>query len=273
MTTPAEVFARTVIAFEPYASDVVFVGGWVHAIYLAELGAGGRPLVTTDVDVSLPNQLEAAGRTTLRDLALNAGFFPNWLSTLDGQAEHLVYEIPHSRAPSQVIDLDLLTEAPIPQTAVPIVGQTGLLAQGYPGQRLLQEESMWMKVGSTVHPLLDPPRSIRVPMLGAYVLHKGVASTRRAVVEKATKDLVYIYEIAKDPVLRSVATGGVQALKSRYPSEFEIWHSRLTAATAQPALRRGVAGQIAATGTVEGSDVVEARVTAQFQRLLADVGN
>ena len=39
MVTASEAFARVVIALEPYAAQVVFVGGWVHALFLAEAGA------------------------------------------------------------------------------------------------------------------------------------------------------------------------------------------------------------------------------------------
>ena len=34
-TLAAQQFARVIIAMQPYVDDIVFVGGWVHALYLA----------------------------------------------------------------------------------------------------------------------------------------------------------------------------------------------------------------------------------------------
>ncbi|MBA3969654.1 MAG: hypothetical protein H0X52_06095 [Gemmatimonadetes bacterium] len=59
MPSAAEIFARTVIALELYAGDVVFVGGWVHALYLADANADERPVVTDDIDLSIPHRLLA----------------------------------------------------------------------------------------------------------------------------------------------------------------------------------------------------------------------
>ncbi len=64
MPSAAEIFARTVIALELYAGDVVFVGGWVHALYLADANADERPVVTDDIDLSIPHRLLAGDRGT-----------------------------------------------------------------------------------------------------------------------------------------------------------------------------------------------------------------
>ena len=66
----AEQFARVIIEMAPYADEIVFVGGWVHALYLTE----GDP-----------------------------------------------------------------------RFAVPIAGQPGLLAQGYPGQNVLLQNTRSMR--------------------------------------------------------------------------------------------------------------------------------
>ena len=164
-------FARAVLAFEPYAQELVYVGGWVHALYLTDAGLTTRPVVTDDVDVSLPRILAPRDRPTLLELARKAGFTEHWLPDV-GDALRLLYSVPNPRSGMQIVDLDLLTESPT-AAGVPIQGQPDLLAQGYPGQHLLQRESQWITVGPDVHPLLDPPQRIRVPTIAAYVLQRA----------------------------------------------------------------------------------------------------
>jgi hypothetical protein len=271
VTAASEVFARTVLAFEPYAAEIVYVGGWVHALYLTGSGAGRRPIMTDDVDVSLPTVLAAAGRPTLRELAQDAGFAPRWLADPGGPPQSLVYEVPDARSGIQVVDLDLLTDAPAPRTGVPIDGQPDLLAQGYPGQLLLQENVQWIDVGVAVHPMLDPPRRIRVPTLGAYVLQKGVASATRQVGSKAAKDLVYVYEIVRDAELGARAVDGIRVLSKRYPSEYARWRRQLGNAAGQERLCHSMAEQIVvAAGTIGAESIVQARIAAQFERLLSE---
>lgn len=43
MPSGSEVFARTVIELQPYAGDIVFIEGWVHALYLVEANSTERP--------------------------------------------------------------------------------------------------------------------------------------------------------------------------------------------------------------------------------------
>jgi DNA-directed RNA polymerase specialized sigma24 family protein len=78
-----------------------------------------------------------------------------------------------------LVDLDILTEAPDPRRPVLIEGQRGLAAQGYPGQRILLENTRDVHVGAAIHPMLDPPRRIRIPTLAAYVLQKAISSATR----------------------------------------------------------------------------------------------
>lgn len=74
MPTGSEVFARTVRALQPYAADVVFIGGWVHALYLAEVNDGEQAIRTEDIDLTIPHRLLAAGRPALLDLVSSAGY-------------------------------------------------------------------------------------------------------------------------------------------------------------------------------------------------------
>jgi hypothetical protein len=74
MPSGSEVFARTVMALQPYAADVVFIGGWVHALYLAEASSHDRPVRTGDIDVTIPPRLLMGDRPALLDLVTTAGF-------------------------------------------------------------------------------------------------------------------------------------------------------------------------------------------------------
>ena len=52
-TIAAEQFARIIIATEPYHNEIVFVGGWVHALYLSEANESGA-IYTDDIDITIP---------------------------------------------------------------------------------------------------------------------------------------------------------------------------------------------------------------------------
>lgn len=191
--TVAAVFAKTILALAPYAEDIVFIGGWVHALYLAEANEAAHALFTDDIDVTIPPFLLTAGRPTLLALAEGAGF------DIEKERDDAPIEVVQYASDNSAIYLDILTEHPNPREPVKIEGQPDLLAQGYPGQQLLLENSRVMMVGSAIHPSLSPPQRIRVPMLGAYVLHKGLSSKTRGRHDKAVKDLVYVHEILRHP--------------------------------------------------------------------------
>jgi hypothetical protein len=212
-----EVFARLVKQFESYADEVVFVGGWVHAIYLADAALSDRPIRTDDIDISLPPQLLAADRPTLINLAISAGFD---VETLD-EATGLVTIY------AGVIDLDLLTDAEEPRMPVVIEGQEGLVVQGYPHQYLLRRSSQTLLLGPELHPLLDPPVTIRVPTLGAYVLGKALSAGTRPYPSKQAKDLVYVFEILRQPGLGQKVFEELPTLESTYPDESMLAVRRL----------------------------------------------
>ena len=86
----AEQFARVVIAMQPYAGEIVFVGGWVHALYLAEVNDHGA-VVTEDIDLTLPRRLLTRDRPTLLDLAVDAGFERDPISDLEGVPAWMVF--------------------------------------------------------------------------------------------------------------------------------------------------------------------------------------
>ncbi len=261
----AERFARVIIEMAPYADEIVFVGGWVHALYLAEANETGA-VVTDDVDITIPRELLANDRPTLLALAERAGFERDPISDMEGVAPRMVY----TGEFGELIPIDFLTEGDT-RNDVPIVGQPGLLAQGYRGQDILLHNARPMQVGADIHELLTPPRTIRVPTLGAYVLQKGISSNTRTQPSKEAKDLVYIYEIVRHPTLGMQAMAQLRELRPRYPDEFELWKRTLTSAMATPATMRNISDELMLSGRARGApDDVARSVMVWFRRLVAE---
>ncbi len=266
MVSAREAFARTIIAFEPYASQIVFIGGWVHAVYLADAGAGERPVLTDDIDITIPPRLLAEGRPGLIELAGNAGFELDPISQMGGPVRLIQPGLGDS-----IIDLDLITEAPNPGAAVVVDGQQGLVAQGFPWQQILLDNSDWKEVGREIHELLVPSKRIRVPTIHAYALHKGLSSITRTRLPKQAKDLVYLHEVLRHPVLGPAATRGLRELAVRYPDPWARWREHLVRVADNARILAEMADQLINADRAQGDrSVVSATVTARLKRVLAE---
>ena len=166
--------------------------------------------------------------------------------------------------------IDFLTEGD-PPFAVPIVGQPGLLAQGYPGQNVLLQNTRSMNIGTDVHALLDPPRVIHVPTLGAYVMQKGISSSTRIHRMKRAKDLAYIHEIVRHPRLGAKVFEELPALRVRHPEEHARWIQEIEIVLTMPAVLNDVAEELSLHGRSLGPpDAIVRSVSAWFRRLLAE---
>jgi hypothetical protein len=237
----AERLARLIVELQPYRDEIVFVGGWVHTLYLAEANERGG-VGTEDIDIALPPALPSRGRRTLLELAERAGFERDPVSDLDGASTWMVY----ANEAGETVPIDFLTEGQ-PRTAIAIDGQPGLSAQGYHGQRVLLENNRLMRVGRLLSPALTATVEIRVPTLGAYLLQKGVSAGSRLHRLKRAKDLVYVLEIVSHPILGSRALSELCSTAKKYPREAAEF-------------RRAIAEALAAFGTLE--DVVEQMMLA-----------
>jgi hypothetical protein len=264
--TGSEVFARTVTALQPYANEVVFIGGWVHALFLAEANAQDLPVRTDDIDVTIPPRLLTGDRPALLNLVGAAGFQIQEIGEASG-----IVEIFQPGPAESIIELDLLTEAPSPHQNIPIEGQPNLIVHGYPGQHILLENARWIDVGAEVHESLDPPVRIRVPTHPAYILGKGLSSQTRSRLEKRAKDLVYLLEIVRHPVLGQLSVEGLSVLSTRYPAEYRRWRQYLNEAARDRGLLTEVVDQLLAGYRVIGSgDEVARLVTTRLRRLLGE---
>ena len=262
-----EAFARAVRALEPYAAEVVLIGGWVHALLLASASERSHAVLTDDIDFTIPRKLLTAGRPTLVELATQAGFELDPLSELDGAPSRLTVDGPRDT----VIDLDILTEGDQPRSAVPIEGQPDLAAQGYPGQTFLQTHTQWVSVGTDIHQSLDPPVRIRIPTVGAYVIHKGLSSSTRAYRGKEAKDLVYLFEILRHPNLGQSARAEIRDLHDEDPTLIAAWRDRIEEVLTNSAVLREMAAQLLLAGRFTGADDdAIARIRAVLRRAVED---
>ena len=261
-----DVFVRTLFALEPYLGDIVLVGGWVHELYLREGGFQQQPVRTDDIDFTLPETLDPAGRPFLLELTKRAGFEPD-ICGEGGEALRLVQPVGET-----LLDLDLITEGARPHSAAVIAGQDGLIVQAYPGQKILLENARWIWVGEDVHASLKVPVKVRVPTVPAYVLHKGLSATQRTRVDKQAKDYVYEYEILAHPTLGPTAIAGLADLASRYPDDYRRWRASLEFASAAGGTRRLIAEHLVESNiaSIGSPQEVEAKIAARFSRALRD---
>jgi hypothetical protein len=257
------VFGELVRAIKPYLSEVVFVGGWVHALYILESDGSVRGIVrTADIDLSLPHALDPGTRDPLSELIARAGFE---IQAVDGAGE--VTEIFRD-----AVDLDLLAEAPSEQTPVEIMGQPDLRVSGYPHQDMLRENARWIEVGPEIDPKMEPPESIRVPKVHAYSIGKLLSSARRTNDTKKAKDLVYLNGLLEREHLRALIGDLMPELKAAYPEEVALAKTWLEHVLDDQRIGENVADQIiAASGyEIEDPTPIRAQVMARFRRFLAE---
>jgi hypothetical protein len=262
-----EIFARTIRALQPYADEVVLIGGWVHALYIAEADASTRAVYTTDIDVTVPRSMMAGDRASLMELVERAGFERDELDAATG-----LVALWQQVEGGGVVDLDLLTDAPDPKVPVPIEGQPGLVLPGYPDQHVLRENARWIECGGQIHASLHPPLRIRVPTLAAYVLGKALSSARRPGTRKQAKDLVYLFEIVRDREMRTEAVGGMADLAGRHPDEYARGRAILEDAARDRLLLAAVADQLSEQVRMIGEPAdIATHVAVHLRRLVADI--
>lgn len=257
----AEVFAELLRALEPYLGDIVFVGGWVHALLLREADAAARPLRTTDVDVALPRALEAGDRPRLLDLIRAAGFS---VEVIDRGTELVLIR-------RGSVDLDLLVEAENPREVVHIAGQEPLAVQGYSHLGMLLSSSRAIAVGEEVHRSLDPPLTIRIPTLAAYVIGKVVSAEARTSDRRRAKDLVYLYQVLANATLANRLTVELPGYVGAYPAAARTAAGALGRLLARTPLLRDVSSQLIESGVAADDDEPLPDFLARLRRFAAQL--
>jgi hypothetical protein len=179
------------VELRPYLDDMVLIGGWVPYLYQRFGGFAdwtGALSQTEELDVLLPASCEQAGRQPLAHILIGAGLRPanNRDSAAVWQAQD---------APGPVIEFFVDHQGTAKQmgTVQQIDGQPSLGAIALQDLALLSAHSDVLTVPAPIgeaHPI-----GVRVPTLGAYVLHKCLAFRRRARSIEAGKDAVYLRDI------------------------------------------------------------------------------
>lgn len=255
------VFAELVRTLGPYLDDVVFVGGWVQALYVLDVeGADARVVRTTDIDLTLAKALDPGDRPPLLDLLREGGF------SVAPFADGAGFEIS-----KDTIDVDLLAEGSGDGDPVSIDGQPGLRAFGYPHQAMLRAHTREMIVGPEVHESLSPQR-ILVPTLPAYVLGKLLSSSLRTNPAKQAKDLVYVSELMAREALAESTIRGLPQMVRDHPDEGASARDHLSVAIDDERLIGEAAGQVVESSGYDLDDAtpVQAQIRARLRRLLAE---
>lgn len=253
------VFADLVRSLRPYLGEVVFVGGWVQALYVLEAeGSGARVVRTADIDLTLAPTLDLGDRPPLLDLLREGGFE---VLAFDGESG---YEV--SKAS---IEVDLLAEGTEPGAPVRIEGQPDLRAFGYPHQGLLRAHTRRMLVGSSVHDSLKPPVEILVPTLPAYTIGKLLSSAHRHVRAKQAKDLVYVTELMAREPLATLIIEGIPQVIATHPDEGRTARQWLSAAMEDRRLIEDAARQVTESSGygIEDESPMRAEIVTRLRRL------
>lgn len=258
-----EVLARLLRAIEPYLNDVVLIGGWVHALYLQELDPAPRSVRTTDVDLSIPRRLSANDRPPLLELVEEAGF----------EVEQIAGDTGLVLIRSGDVDLDILCDAESPSEIIPIEGQVGLSVQGYPYLDMLLDSSHPVTAGAKLHRSFEPPITLRIPTLPAYVLGKVLSAQGRTINRRRIKDLVYLYQTLTQRRLRTALTDGLQEHVREYPAAADAAVDALANLMEQTIVLRGAAEQLYELGTLPPGQEALASLKAQMRRLQTEVAD
>lgn len=269
MVSARKAFAQVIQTLQPYAQDIVVVGGWVHALLLASDNDSATPVLTDDIDITIPRHLPAGTRPTLLELAAIAGFERDPLSDIEGSVVRLIAQGPFGT----IIDLDLLTESEMPRSAVSIDGQLELAVQGYPGQQFLMDNTQWIEVGQEIDDSLNPPVRIRIPTVAAYVVHKGLSSASRTLPGKSAKDLVYVFELLRHPKLGRQAREELASLRPEYSDMLARWRAHVANVLNRNALLNEMAQQLLYSDMAIGpTEDIVARIKTVFRRHISDSG-
>lgn len=189
---------ETLWVLRDYLAEMTLIGGWVPELYRRYGDAGpwrSRLSRTREADILVPLAVPRGGRDSIADVLRSAGFQP-----LQGERIAAVW----LQDPGRGGKLEFLTgrRAPVMRQAraLPIEGQPGLGALALPEDlNILERHRTTLRVawnhGGHARELI-----ISVPLLGAYVINKAVASRRRPsgharVGEKRPKDLLYIRDV------------------------------------------------------------------------------
>ena len=143
-----------------------------------------------------------------------------------------------------------------------------MTAQGYPGQRVLLENTQILLVGPEFHSTVTRPIPVLVPTLGAYVLQKGVSAGTRNNAQKKAKDIVYMLEIVSHLKLGPSALSQLREVSGRYGPEARAFRETVREALGNSRTLDDVIDQLLLSGSRRGEpESLKAQQRAWLRRM------
>lgn len=189
----AEELLRAILLLKDYLRDVVLIGGCVPYIftrYLFEDVSTREPVLTTDLDILVRNQVAVSG-SSIPALMIGAGYA--------GRAykeRHTQYFKFDSRAGTG-FEIEFLTPSPIEACGQTTIVQPGLRAQVIPGLQVMLEHNTEVPVRDVVDGIAVD-LTVRVPTPGAFVLNKMQTYLEPSSERNESKDVYYIYYVLRN---------------------------------------------------------------------------
>lgn len=196
-------------AMGPYREDVVVTGGLVPLLYRYHPQYNQppqQPLLTGDLDLTVPESLPLRGEKRLVDCLEQGGFviIPSRSVAQHALPKHFFQRREHgteSLAPVHGEFLSPLTGSPTDREGKPKSPrkvQSGLNAEALRYLDLLLWEPISFGLDSISELEIDREEGleVRLPGPGAYLVQKILCSQKRRSAEKRDKDFAYIYDVA-----------------------------------------------------------------------------
>jgi hypothetical protein len=222
-----EPLLRALIPIRDYLADenIVISGGWVPIIYQRYVlpGKGQPSLLTTDVDVVIPNKLDSGERHSLRHLLLEDGFREDFVGDANPPASCFRKVVGEFN-----IELEFLTPLRGAGNNETLWVQSDLAAQALRFSDILLEEPMRVKISEELDgEIVD--LELYVPRPAAFIFQKGLAFTKRIDRLKKAKDLYYIFDIiAGYPEFARDIDEGMAQFKAAKPAWFHRFIRNMT---------------------------------------------
>jgi hypothetical protein len=203
----------TLLALGDYLRDVVVVGGWVPHLYrgIWPTLSPVEPRRTFDLDAAVPRRLPVRHRPRLDVLLAEEGYS----LLLRGHSE-LPTQIFQSPPYTDLLPIEFLAPLTGARDETTVVVQRGVTAQALRYLNILLENTFEVRVSTEARAGARDELSVRIPIPGAYVYHRGLISQsggRR----RRGKDLYYIFETWESlPNQRHQMVAQIAQMRDRY---------------------------------------------------------
>lgn len=190
-----EVFARLIVAIEPWLGEVVIIGGWAHQLYRLHPRAQALdypPLMSLDTDVALPANL-SVGSHDLRDRLLDEGFSEERFGDANPPAIH--YHLREAQTGSFVEFLTPLQGDECDRRGKPKATRriAGVVSQQLRYLEILLQAPWRIELDQSNGFPLPDRRTVQVANPAAFLAHKILVHQKRSP-PKFAKDVLYVHD-------------------------------------------------------------------------------